>query len=283
VDLRIGETPVGLSEVYPAQLPDLFFGEELVVFGRYREQGTGRVVVTGRRNGRRERLVIPASFPRNEPQNDFIPRLWAARRIGELTRQIRLEGPSRALISQVRDLGLRYGILTEYTSYLVQEPLDLAGPDSPRRIEEDRLDRAASPASQTGAGAFERAEVSAKLSEAKTLAAADRVATDRLRSLSGGSTSSPSTRRVAGRLFIQRGQVWTDIRHTDRISITDIAAFSPAYFDLVRQLPEIARYLSAGAEVLIAGQRQSIRIAAAGIEAWSPGQLEDLVRNFRGT
>ena len=152
VDLRIGETPVGLSEVYPAQLPDLFFGEELVVFGRYREPGSGRVVVTGRRNGRRARLVVPASFPRSEPRNDFIPRLWAARRIGELTRQIRLEGPSPALISQVRDLGLRYGILTEYTSYLVQEPLDLAGPDSPRRLEEDQLNRAASPASQTGAG-----------------------------------------------------------------------------------------------------------------------------------
>lgn len=283
VDLRIGESPVGLSEVYPAQLPDLFFGEELVVFGRYREPGSGRVVVTGRRNGRLTRLLVPAAFPRSEPRNDFIPRLWAARRIGELTRQIRLEGPSPSLISQVRDLGLRYGILTEYTSYLVQEPLDLAGPDSPRRIEEDQLNRAASPASQTGAGAFERAEVSAKLSEVKTLAAADGAAADRLRSLSAGSKSSPSTRRVAGRLFIQRGQVWTDIRHTDRISITDIAAFSPAYFDLVRQLPEIAQYLSAGTEVLIAGQRQSIRITAAGVEAWRPGQLEDLVRNFRGT
>ena len=283
VDLRIGDSPVSLAQVYPALLPDLFFGEELVVFGRYRGQGSGSVVVTGRRNGRQERLLVPASFPQSQPENDFIPRLWAARKIGDLTRQIRLEGASPAAVSEVRDLGLRYGILTEYTSYLVQEPVGMAGPGLPAPIMEDQLNRAATPAAQTGAGAFERAEASAKLSEAKTLAAADRVAADRLRRLSGAAESPLSTRRVAGRLFIQRGQVWTDIGHTDRISITDIAAYSSAYFDLVRQLPEIVPYLSVGPEVLVAGRRHSIRIAPSGVQAWRPGQLGDLVRNFRGT
>lgn len=145
------------------------------------------------------------------------------------------------------------------------------------------MNRAVSPAAQTGAQAFERAQASAKLSGVKTLAAADKAAADRLSSLSAASESPPSARRVAGRLFIQRGRVWTDIAHADRISITEIAAYSRAYFDLVRQLPEVAPYLSVGAEVLIGGRRQSIRIAPSGIEVWGPGQLGDLVRNFRGT
>ena len=50
-----------------------------------------------------------------------------ARRIGELTRQIRLEGGSPELVNQVKELGLRYGILTEYIAYLVQEPGVVAG------------------------------------------------------------------------------------------------------------------------------------------------------------
>jgi Ca-activated chloride channel family protein len=112
VNLRMGETSVTLAQTYPVQLPDLFYGEELVVFGRYRGQGSGNVVITGERNGRRERLLIPATFPTHDAGNDFIPRLWAARQIGELTRQIRLEGASESLVSQVRELGLRYGILT---------------------------------------------------------------------------------------------------------------------------------------------------------------------------
>ena len=106
VDLRIAESPVELVAPQPARLPDLFYGEELVVFGRYREGGSGRLVVTGTRNGARERVETQATFAASESGNGFIPRLWAARRIGELTRLIRVEGPSPVLIEEMRDLGI---------------------------------------------------------------------------------------------------------------------------------------------------------------------------------
>ena len=173
MDLRITQTPVTLSQTVPVQLPDLFFGEELVVFGRYKGHGSGTIVVTGSRNGKRERISIPASFATSEPLNDFIPRLWAARQIGDLTRQIRLEGASGSLVDQVRELGLRYGILTEYTSYLVQEPTDVARPDVGAPLPEGQLGGARNSAAQTGATAFERARASAKLSDSKTLPAAE--------------------------------------------------------------------------------------------------------------
>jgi hypothetical protein len=73
------------------------------------------------------------------------------------------------------------------------------------------------------------------------------------------------------------------VGHTDRITITEVAAYTRAYFELVRQLPELAQYLSVGDEILLAGRRASIRIAPTGIEAWKQGQLPILVRNFRGT
>jgi Ca-activated chloride channel homolog len=281
VNLQLGETPVSLSETYPVQLPDLFYGEELVVFGRYRGHGSGNVVVTGERNGRRERLLLPAAFPSSAPDNDFIPRLWAARQIGELTRQIRLEGASPALVSQVRELGLRYGILTEYTSYLVQEPVDLVTSGLPVQPREDQLGGARNAAAQTGRQAFDRARTSAKLSDSKSLEATDEVAAAQSANLSRD--RAPASKRVAGRLFIQRDKVWTDVGQADRITVTDIAAYSSAYFELVRLLPEVAPYLSVGDEVLIAGRRESIRIRATGVEVWRPGRLAELVRNFRGT
>jgi Ca-activated chloride channel homolog len=283
VDLRIAETPVTLSQTLPAQLPDLFYGEELVVFGRYKGQGSGTILVTGERNGKREQIRVSASFSPNEPGNDFIPKLWAARQVGDLTRQIRLEGASSSLVDQVRQLGLRYGILTEYTSYLVQEPTDLARPGTPVPLREDQMGGVRNSAAQTGAGAFERARASAKLSETKTLAAADSEASDRLESLSTRGAAAPETRRAGGRLFIRRGRVWTDAAQADRITVTDITAYSKAYFELVRQLPEVAPYLSVGDEILIAGRKASVRIGPSGVEIWQPGQLTALVRNFRGT
>jgi Ca-activated chloride channel family protein len=279
VDLRIAESPVRLTQTVPSQLPDLFVGEELVVFGRYQGKGSGTVIVTGQRNGRSERLSVPALFPARDSQNDFISRLWAARQIGELTRQIRLEGASSALVSQVRELGLRYGIVTEYTSYLVQEPTSLA---SPVPLREDQVGGPRNAAAQTGAEAVQRAKASAKLTDSKSLASAEAAAADRLESLAAQGAVAPS-RRAGGRLFIQRGRVWTDVGQPDRITITDIAAYSRAYFDLVRVLPEIAPCLSVGDEILIAGRRVGVHIGPSGIEAWKPGQLSDLVRNFRGT
>src|SRR5690606_12069852 len=44
VDLRIVSSPVRFVDAAPAVLPDLFFGEELVMLTRYRGTGTGPIV-----------------------------------------------------------------------------------------------------------------------------------------------------------------------------------------------------------------------------------------------
>ena len=282
LDLRIDRAPVDLVELAPARLPDLFAGEELVVFGRYRRSGSGSVEFSGERNGRRERFAVSGPFGMHQQDNDFIPRLWAARRIGDLTRQIRLEGGSPALIDQVRDLGLRYGILTEYTSYLVQEPEAVAAGPVPLREDRWRAQNApAAPAAQTGAVAFERAEASARMREVRSLADADAVsrrATERL----GSAGPGPATRTVAGRIFVERGGIWTDALHRDSLQVTVVAPYSDAYFALVRALPELGPWLRAGHDVLIAGRRGSIRIGATGISSWRSGELERVAAAFRG-
>jgi hypothetical protein len=165
----------------------------------------------------------------------------------------------------------------------VQEPSDLATPGVPAPLREDQIGGARNAVRQTGPQAFDRAQASSKLADSKTLASADEVASSRLEALAKDESRASATRLVAGRLFIRRNQVWTDVAHTDRITVTAVAAYSKAYFDLVRQLPEVAPYLSVGAEVLIAGRRASVRVGGSGIEIWQPGQLAEVVRNFRGT
>jgi len=288
VNLRIARAPVAFQQTFPAELPDLFYGEELVVFGRYHGDSSGDVVVTGERNGRRESFTTPAAFPANAAENAYIARLWASRRIGDLTRQIRIEGAAPSLVQQVRDLGMRYGILTEYTAYLVQEPTQGPNgrmPAAPAMMDAAARGGAGAAVQQTGREAVRRAQASAGYSGVSNLATADKVASARAAEIRADTTSvgtASAVRRVGGRLFVRRDSIWTDAAHRDSLHVTRVAAFSDAYFALVRVLPELAPFLGVGDETIVAGRRASVRIGLGGVTAWRPGELEALVRSFRG-
>jgi len=280
-NLRVDETAsVELLQTYPSRMPDLFFGEELVVFGRYHGTGRGTITVTGQRGGRTERFTTDAVFPASATENAFVPRLWASRRIGELTRQVRIEGSNASLVNEIRDLGLRYGILTEYTSYLVQEPNQVGV----RRME-DRMNRpmaAPAPSAQSGAGAVAAARSSGAMMGASNLASADAAAERSLDEASVSTGRGMTARRVAGKLFVQQNGVWTDAAHQASFRTYDVAPFSEAYFQLVRALPEIAPFLKVGDTVLVAGRRASIKLISGGVSTWQAGELQAAVRAYRG-
>lgn len=273
-DLALGGAPVELDEVYPTTLPDLFAGEELVIFGRYRTRRdrTGDLVVTGRRGGRSERFAGRATFPAHTLGNDYIPRLWASRKIGELTRTVRLEGASADLIAEIRETALRYGLLSEYTSYLVQEetPFAFAPADSLART------RAGAPSAAVGRQAVVAAERARARREAKTAADVQLIDHDFLAQAHG-----PDARHVAGRLFVAKEGVWTDLAHADSLPVVALAPYSDGYFALLAALPELAPYLSEFEQVLVAGRRVSIRVATGGAEILSSDRLGWLVREFR--
>jgi len=274
--LRIVEAPVSLREGAPASLPDLFYGEELVVFGRYRGTGRGTVIIEGERGGRPERIAVEAGFPDAATGNAFIPSLWAARRIGELTRTLRLEGQSDQLVTEIRALGLRYGILTEYTSYLVQEP-GITLTDARQRANV----APAAPSAQSGAAAFERAEASADLLRSSSIAGVSRRADQEL--AKAARRSGREAKRAGGRMFVLNGEVWTDVAHHDTLRVVAVAPYSEAWFTVGRVLPELADALGLGNRVLIAGRRASISVAPDGATTLSPEALARLVRDVRGS
>ena len=272
-DLRLASSPVPLDRLAPGTLPDLFAGEELVLVGRYRGEGAGEVILEGRRDGRPERLVVRAEFPRRDAGNGFVSRLWATRRVGELTRQLRLEGPDPEVVEEIRTLALRHGILTEYTSYLVLEPgMD---PRNPRPLDA----AAAPPAAQAGADAFARAEEASAMAKSATADFGNQAASRRAeRERRDGA----QVRAAGGRTFRLQEGAWTDAAHAPSREVVRVKAWSPAWFELVRDLPELVPALQAGEEVLVAGRRVSVRVGAEGLERWESGALARLVRNFRG-
>jgi Ca-activated chloride channel family protein len=305
VDLAFGGTPVQLSDVQPARLPDLYAGQELVVFGRYAPAGpakttAGELAIEGTRSGRSERFAARVEFPGHASSGDYIPGLWAARKVGELTRNIRLEGATPARIAEVRDLALRYGLLTEYTSYLVQEPsiavtgsARLGGGAGGRGGAASPVRPAPPAASPVGEAAVTSARMQGRLLEARTqadvadvqvVAEAPLVDVQNAGILADGMAVNgrrADARIVAGRRFRLDSGVWVDGGHTAQAQVIALEPFSQAYFAVLARLPELTPYWSGFEAVTVAGSQVSIRVAPGGRSTLAAGELETLVRNFR--
>jgi Ca-activated chloride channel family protein len=302
-DLELDGGPKRLLEVYPTRLPDVFAGQELVLFGRFTGDGLGQISVEGTRAGTDLEFSTELRFPRASAANSYLPRLWASRKLGHLERQLWTEGETSDLVAQIRDLALRYGLPSRYTSYLVQEPGVAATPFPKfmpigvRSSSAPGAQRggASSARGVTAAGAVDplnasadrRASGQAVVRQA-AVARARRVLTsvNEMRAMDAELDASlrersETTRVLAGRVFVLDDGVWTDEAHAEDQTLFEVKAFSAVYFQLVAALPEIGAVLKQFEQVVIAGATMSLRITDAGIEELTDEALEQLVRRFR--
>ncbi|HUP89997.1 MAG TPA: VWA domain-containing protein, partial [Longimicrobiales bacterium] len=244
-DLKIANTPVRIEDVYPRNLPDLFAGEELIILGRYSGSGSGEVSVVGQRSGRgTERAFASAEFKAHELGNDFIPKLWASRKVGFLSQQLRLRGHNQELVEELRETALRYGVLSEYTSYLVQE--------APPPV-------AVSTTGATGRGAVMDASKATLRLEAKSVAAANEVAAEE------------GVARVTNAAAIDE----------KRYATVAIEPFSEAYFAMLKALPELKPFWRTSAKATVDGKNIRIKLTAGGVTRLDASRITEIVKKFR--
>lgn len=119
-DISLSFEGIKIDDIYPRQLNDLFKGGQVIVFGRYDGSGSKDVTIKGKVNGVERSYTYTFDFPKTS-KNDFLPRLWAGRKVGFLLAEMKRNGPNDETIKEVVDLSKKYGIVTPYTSYLITE------------------------------------------------------------------------------------------------------------------------------------------------------------------
>ena len=173
-DVQLRADGVRFYSVEPQGPIDLFAGQDLVVLARYsgaRESIT--LTVEGRSSDGPVRWTGRVSLPARSTENGFVTRLWAVQRVGYLSAERRRSGGGPELDDELRQLGERYGIPTEFTSYLVKEPAtQIAGTTLRPQADSPRGTRAAAPASITTSAVerFEAAKVASEQRGATNLA-----------------------------------------------------------------------------------------------------------------
>ncbi len=265
-DLEIDMGDARVDWMYPAQLPDLFAGEQLTLVGRYRDAVPNNIItLTGQVGGETMTLTFEGlDFRERAGGEPFISQLWATRRIGDLLNSIRLQGENDELVQSVVDLSLRYGVITPYTSFLIEED-DILSQQGRARANDEFMEEAETLAGEfTGAGAVEAADASANMAAAQAPMRA--MPTTQAGGL-GGPASAPTDgdtelyapepsvnpiQTVNGKTFILQGTVWMDTTYEpDTMETEKIEFLSDAYFDLLLEKPEIASFLALGDEVVV--------------------------------
>jgi Ca-activated chloride channel family protein len=219
-------------------------------------------------------------FPERTRANGFVPRLWATQRVGWLAAEKRANGGSAEIDNEIRALGERYGIPTEFTSYFVPEPGVMAQLGGNRILPAadagGRVARAAAPPTEAEARRqrFEEARVSAGQRDAVSLQAVT-VVVDSAIATSGG-----QIRQASNRTFVMRDGVWTDGVDVPNATIVRVQAYSPAYFAVVERLPLVAEAFSLGERVRIAGRNVILEVSPDGAEQLSDAELRRIVASW---
>lgn len=267
-DIALDFGDVTAFDIYPNPLPDLFAGQQLIVAGRYEGSGTVDVTLSGTIDGEAKEYVYEGqSFPTSALDEGYVPRLWATRKIGFLLNSIRFEGMSDEIVEEIVELSKRFGIITPYTSFLVEEPgltVEEAA-SSFERYAAPQLDMEAG-APVTGSEAFDTALEVGSLSGANS-------------AYDAAGEHAAAARTIGGRTFLSDDGVWTDTAYEGGPT-AKIGFGSDVYFDALRQRPDWGSYFSLGEEVIFVSDGRTFEIAPGdfpAIDLPAPVQPDDPV------
>ncbi len=277
-DCKLDIQGVRITEIYPREMPDLFAGSEVIVVGRYEGGSPVTATLSGRSGTMFKQFTFATNFQPERGRHTFLPKLWAGRRIGYLMDDLRKNGETDEVVTEIVGLSKKYGIITPYTSFLAAPELpDL---DAAISIRGDRADNwlgaADEKANRANIGAsnlqkstnMDQQEMDYRPGTPRGGRAQKIILPDEfLGSESPVPFRQQGAQNVAGKTFINVAGVWNDaelVTDTPPERTITIQRFSDAYFELIRQVPKFADYLSVGDRVKVLYNGVIIEIAETG-------------------
>ncbi len=125
-DISIDWNGLPVADIYPKRNPDLFDAKPVVINGRYTKAAKGAVKLKGKIAGRDYERKIQIDFPKTEEKHDVLASIWARQRIDDLMSQNYdfedEEGSEGSeTVKTITRLGLAYGLMTQFTSFVAVE------------------------------------------------------------------------------------------------------------------------------------------------------------------
>ncbi len=322
-NLKIDWGTANVYDIFPKTLPDIYQGAQLVITARYAIKDAPlhtAVTVSGMANGKELRYIYDATFPASAITADFVPRLWATRKIGYLEDQVRLNGAKAEVVQEIIQLSKEYGILTEYTSFLVDLDTNppVAGAPRPLALRSSKdltatgtkvmndyrdntkgADQIAQAQNRNynyyanqSPSAYSSAVTDSigyqaygyEYGKAGAAGAAPTLGGAGVPGATTNNTPPPADRGLRNfnqRSFVQEGKKLTDINLKDAQNVIKVKQFSPAYFQLANADTNMAQYLSLSKDITISLQEDAIVVGTEGRDTeFTPEELAKLAKQM---
>jgi len=235
---------------------------QAVVIGRYKNDSDLRNInaqLRGRsRTESKTFTYSDLSFPERSDENDFLPRLWASRRVGWLVEEIRNNGETKEIRDEITELGTRYGIVTPYTSYLATDGSFQAASRDARGFANLAPRAEAMMREKSGAGAVQMSVQQNAMKANKSLAMDRKDDSEEQVIVKNTATNQ----FVGNKNFFRQGSNWVDadFKSEARLPETNLKFASEDYFELATREKGIAQYLALGEEVTFVWKNRVYRI-----------------------
>jgi Ca-activated chloride channel family protein len=148
-------------------------------------------------------------------------------------------------VDEIVDLSLRYGVMTPYTSFLVEEDVEIFSEEGREKAASDlagEMPGIMAPA--VGSGAVQNSETIQFYGQADT-------AVD---------SGSAMAKVVGDKSFIQRDDAWIDSRYQEGMAITRIGFGSDNYYQLLGQRSDWGPYFALGEHVIFVADGQAYEV-----------------------
>ncbi len=120
LDAEVKISGVSVSEITDETFKKVYRGQQLVLFGKYEKGGDARVTLEAKLTGEDKTYTTDFVFPDTDTDNPELERLWALAMIEKIEALERIGTmPATESENAIRDLGLEYQIVTDFTSMVV--------------------------------------------------------------------------------------------------------------------------------------------------------------------
>lgn len=138
-DVTIDWNGLPVTDVLPQRIPDVFSARPVVVAARYSAPASGTIRIRGFAGGREVVREVAVILPESTAGTDSLATLWARRKVAEVSREdfagLLTERPRPTIDGRIAELGLEFGLLTPFTSFVAVDETSVSGNGEPKRVD----------------------------------------------------------------------------------------------------------------------------------------------------